>query len=289
VLAPCAHAGRPDVPPVVDAIFNRLFDGIPLTREQEDTACDLIVRLQREQAAQDDAAALALAANRVRRSTLETARDSALRALLTNDADRATFDVQAAEARAGSGPGLGGAWLDSAARGGRGGGGGRGRGGTVDSVRMRGSGGRGGGRGAALDTTASRGGGRGRGRLAMDTAASGQRGGRGGGVPDLDELNLRIIDVATEMTMRRLFAGITLSADQQSRARALITQTQQEMRAQTSRPEPPRLRLNPATGLVTMQPASADALSALVTNEADRAKLVSRIVTGPQFRPRDDA
>ena len=34
------------MPAVVDTIFDRLFEGVPLTPAQESQACDLLVRLQ---------------------------------------------------------------------------------------------------------------------------------------------------------------------------------------------------------------------------------------------------
>jgi hypothetical protein len=42
------------------------------------------------------------------------------------------------------------------------------------------------------------------------------------------------------------------------------------------------LRLNERRGVVTMQPSSAEALLALVSTDADRVKLQSRIVSIPQ-------
>ncbi len=296
-LAPCARAGGPEVAPVVDAIFNRLFDGIALSREQEARACDMLIRLQQEQAVQDAAAAVAIAANRLRRIELEASRDSALRALLTNDADRATFDVHVAEAPVA--PRGRGAGADVSSRGG-----GRGRRADLGDTAMRVFGrARGGGRGDLADTfrlnPRSGGGTRGRGDMADTTVRFGRGGGGGGrGRGDmadttlryrLDGMNIALTNFNTEMTLRRLFAGISLTAEQESSARALIARTQQDMRTQTPLAEPPRLRMNPATGMVTMQAASAEALGALLTNEADRARLQSRITTGVPLRPRNEA
>lgn len=211
----------------VDSIVNRLFEGVTLTTDQRSRACDVLARLHRQQLLQDQAAAttqLAIAAKRLER-------DAALRALLTNDADRATFDTR-----------------PSSPAGGRGRGGGDGGGGGV--ARGSGAGGRGGGGGA-----------------------------RSGGAGDVatDSLRLRLAAATAALTMRQIFAGITLTSEQETNAGAIIQRYEQEIQA-LRQPVLVYLRVN-ARGLVAMPQARAAELMALVSSDADRARLESRIVS----------
>jgi hypothetical protein len=83
----------------------------------------------------------------------------------------------------------------------------------------------------------------------------------------------------TEMTFQRLFNEMPLTEAQQANARALIRKTQEEIQATRPRsPVPVRLRLNRATGMVSMEAESAAALLALVSSEEERATLQSRII-----------
>jgi hypothetical protein len=272
--------GSQGAPQRVDTIFNRLFEEIALTPDQSARARDILARLYQEQLRQDSVERLALVAKNAKAIMTRMQRDSALRALLTNDTDRSTFDAHASNARGGPRSGGAGrvslaAGLDSLAAalpGGRAGGGGRGR-----------AGGRGG-----TDTLA------GRDAFRFDTLAMREfvfraegRGGRAGGGRGaftrgdstvwyrLEARNVMLDSLMTTMTFNRLFDGITLTPDQASRARELIAQAQRDMGGNRRSP-PPRLRMNPS-GIVSMPATSADALAALVANEADRAKLQSRI------------
>ncbi len=251
-LAPCdrVNAGR-EVPLLVDTAFHRLFDGIALAPAEESKACTILLRLYHEQIAEDSMAAVSLQSDREKASVVQTQRDAALRALLTNDVDRAAFDAHAVQASAG--------------RGGRG----RSGGPPVDWAGIGGSvGGGGGGRGAQ--------------RAAGDTSAmiGGGRGGRGR-APDssVKDLKLTLESIVSNLTYRRLFEGITLSPEQEASARGIIAVAQQAMPA----PIPPanrvRLRIAPVAGVVTMQATSAAELVALIGNDADRATVQSRIIT----------
>jgi hypothetical protein len=115
------------------------------------------------------------------------------------------------------------------------------------------------------------------------------------------------VTATVEATFHRLFDGIQLTADQESSAGALITRTQQEMQALMPPPfawfslnrdsgfvytlnrDSGVVRMNWDPGRVRMPAESASALIALVSNDADRAKLQSRIVTisprPPQSEP----
>jgi hypothetical protein len=79
-----------------------------------------------------------------------------------------------------------------------------------------------------------------------------------------------------DVTYRRLFEGITLAPEQETIARALINNAQQQTRL-----EMPVLvtvlRVNQARGVVTMSEESAAALDDILSNDADRTALQARI------------
>ena len=83
--------------------------------------------------------------------------------------------------------------------------------------------------------------------------------------------------MVNQLTFRRLFEGITLTPEQETAAREVLSKAQQDMRMPRPRPET-ILRFNRVSGMVSMQAESVAALSALVNSDADRAKLQSRIV-----------
>jgi hypothetical protein len=95
-----------------------------------------------------------------------------------------------------------------------------------------------------------------------------------------DDALANVTNVLVELTFRRFFEGITLTPEQEASARAIIAQSQEQVRLQ-SRPRPPVLRMNPSNGLVTMSDASAAELSALLSSETDKATLQARIVAFP--------
>ncbi len=249
--APCGNAATRESPRLADQVFDKLFGGLALSTTQASKACDLLLRLEQEQNSQNQNLAAAAEAERARRMALIAQRDTALRALLTNDEDRARFNEQVITQGGGARIGGGGAQLQAGGRGGRGGGepGARGarQGGLPDSL---------------LTQMVGRAGGR------------GGRGGGGGQAPGDVVLN----DVIVEMNYRRIFNGIQLSADQEAAARDLIGRTLEQ-----TRPRPqfmvPLLRVDPVSGLVSMSDASAAELNALLTNDADRETLKARIVS----------
>jgi hypothetical protein len=74
-----------------------------------------------------------------------------------------------------------------------------------------------------------------------------------------------------------LFNGIPLSVDQESTAKALLTTYRQKVAATVPEPMPFQLRLQGTAGAV-MQPQTREALLAILSNDADRAVVDSRIV-----------
>jgi beta-lactamase regulating signal transducer with metallopeptidase domain len=250
---PCGGAAGRANARLADTIFDRLFEGITLSAIQAEKVCALLARLEKQQAVEDETANARQLASQARALSLRVQRDSALRALLTNDADRIRFDEHVAQAPAGGRGRGGGAGADPAASGRRGGGGG------VDSTRLFGRTGEPGARGSG----------------------GGGRGGRGGAtVYMLDSLALNMTNMVVDLNLRRLFEGITLTPEQEASARAILAQSQQEIRQQ-NRPGPPVLRIDRRNGLVSMSDANAAELSALLSNEADKQTLQARIVAFP--------
>jgi beta-lactamase regulating signal transducer with metallopeptidase domain len=248
----------------VDAIFKRLFDGITLTPDQETRAREILTSLQREQSAQDLASA-SLSSARPRES-VDAASAARFGAARSADERCRPRDVRR-EPVAATGCGRrGGPPPDASNTGQRGGGGGRG-------------GGAGG--GDTLDA-----------RFRLREGR-----GRGGGSVEIDGLRLLADTLIVDATYRRLFDGITLTPDQEASARALIASTQQEMGRQTMQREVEpliivdgvrydnrtvQLRMNPRSGLVSIRPPNDSLLIALGSNDDDRAKLRSRIVSIPR-------
>ena len=262
--APCGTTVGNEIAEAIDPIYDWLFAGISLTPERQGRACELLGRLQQEQMVADNIRSLALQANQEKAAALNAQRNSALRALLTDDALRATIDERAAQ--------------EGQSRGGRGapaGAGARGAGGAADVTSQRGGRGGGGGGGVARSGGAG-------------DAAGGARGGgagaRSGGSGELSaELQQRMLEMMTAMTFQRLFNEMALTETQATEARALIRKTQQEIQAMQPRtPVPVRLRFNRRSGVVSMDAGSAAALLALVANEEERATLESRIMIAQQ-------
>jgi hypothetical protein len=75
--------------------------------------------------------------------------------------------------------------------------------------------------------------------------------------------------------------GIPLNAEQEAAARELIVSTQRHLVALRPEFAPPVLRYDPNQGIVSMQAASAAELMALLSSDADRAILQSRIAIVP--------
>jgi hypothetical protein len=130
---------------VAESVYRRLFDQITLTPSQESSARTLLLQLARDERAQADSEIPAMTELLTKRMAIQDRRDSALTALLTNDADRATFESRrnprpgydpASAARIGGGRRGGGPPVNppNTEPGGRGFGGGRGGGRGVQSL-----------------------------------------------------------------------------------------------------------------------------------------------------------
>lgn len=314
VLVECANDTS-----VAGSTYRFMFDGIALSRDNESKACELITRLVDEQLAEDAVAEASQMTMRSKRLAIQSARDGNLASLLKTDADRATFAQNSAriEAAAAAGMRSGGAGAvmrstfvppttDAVGGGGRigGGGGGRvGRGGAMalgdTLVIARG-------RGGAEPTDAARA------KLEQQLAVVARDGGAVGLVTrtmspgnavttisvdtaGTDPAQLERVTVQVkalmaklntenvELNYRMLFDGISLSPDDEAQARKMLGDAQVEMGSlePTYRPGI-RLRVNRARGIAQVVAGADSALLELVPNDADRAKLRSRLVTVPQ-------
>ena len=232
----------------VDEAFRLIYDGIALTPDQEAQARGILTRLFVAAIAQDLAVTAASLKTLPQRQALRAERDSTLRALLTNDADRATFDARVAASA----------------------GGGRGRSGGPGPDEARGRVGAGGGE-----------------RVGGGGAGSGQRvggdgrGGRVGGDVTIRRSVTTTIEVQptysiggpranlasmVETIFHQLFDGIALTPDQEASARGTLTETQQALQG-----------LAPAEERLPIMSESELALVALVANDADRKTVQARI------------
>jgi hypothetical protein len=193
------------------------------------------------------------------RQAVQAHADSTLENLLTSESDKALlhsrFIPQVPGGRGRSGGGGGGVGAGAVT------------GGFVgDSVFING-----GGRGARVG-----GGGRGAAPVVVGSAgmAGGGRvggGGRGGAGNVMTEVE------ATDFVFHRYFDGIALTPQQEGDARTILTKMQADMRA-LAPPVPQRIIARvPFSNQVIMSPESAAAFAAILTNDADRATLQSRI------------
>jgi beta-lactamase regulating signal transducer with metallopeptidase domain len=248
-------AGAP--PQEADSVFERLFNGITLTQDQAAKARELINRLEAAQIAQMASTLRALLAAVPLRQAIQAHADSTLENLLTSESDKALlhsrFISQVPGGRGRSGGGGVGAGAVS--------------GGFVgDSVFING-----GGRGARVG-----GGGRGGAPVVVGTTgmAGGGRvggGGRGGAGNVMTEVE------ATDFVFHRYFDGIALTPQQEGDARTILTKLQADMRALAT-PVPQRIIARvPFSNQVIMSPESAASFAAILSNDADRATLQSRI------------
>jgi beta-lactamase regulating signal transducer with metallopeptidase domain len=253
-------AGLPGTPTQeADSVFERLFNGITLTQDQAEKARELIDQLEAAQVAQMASTVRALLAAMPLRQAVQAHADSTLENLLTSESDKALlhsrFIPQVPGGRGRSGGGGGGVGAGAVT------------GGFVgDSVFING-----GGRGARVG-----GGGRGAAPVVVGSAgmAGGGRvggGGRGGAGNVMTEVE------ATDFVFHRYFDGIALTPQQEGDARTILTKMQADMRA-LAPPVPQRIIARvPFSNQVIMSPESAAAFAAILTNDADRATLQSRI------------
>jgi hypothetical protein len=235
----------------VDSIYGRLFAGITLTPDQDAKVRLLINQLQAAQIEQMTNAVRAITAALPARQAIQAHADSALEGLLTSDADRALLRSRfASQTPGGRGRSGGGGGIVAAATP------------VGDSVFV--GGGRGtrvGGAGGVAPAGFGAGGGRGGG---------GARGGGGRGV--VTEVNV------VDFLFGRFFDGIPLTPQQEADARIIISKMQADLSAIAPRPAPTVIRLRPFSNQVVMPPETADAFAAILSNDADRATLRSRIV-----------
>lgn len=114
--------------------------------------------------------------------------------------------------------------------------------------------------------------------------SGGGRGGRGGspsGPVNFDTMLPQMIDLA----FHRFFDGIALTPDQESEARSILTTAQTEQNG--VRPPPPRRMIlrevpviptsSPTAAVILMSEQGLSSLLSVLTNEADRAKVQSRV------------
>ena len=258
---PCQRVvGAQQVPSVVDSAYARLFDGVRLTTDQENKACEVLLRLHFEQVAADSITEAAQLAGRVKLAMLQAQRDALLRGLLTNETDRATLDAHARETPVG----LGALRMPMDWAGGAGG--------------QRGAGARGriGGGGGGVPLLPD--------SVAAAVVTRGGRGGRGRGVDPSGqaEISSRLTEFTMQLSFNRLFEGIALTPEQEARAREIIKATEQEAHTVTPAPRLVRLRIPPVPGVVTLHGAGMAELMSIMSNDTDRATLQSRIIVAPR-------
>jgi len=106
---------------------------------------------------------------------------------------------------------------------------------------------------------------------------------------DVETLRSRLtLPLSGDGLYSRLFDGIAMSSDQEAAARAAILQFQNDRRALMPPLEPPILGVRRNPTRVVMRPPSDSAFMALVSSDADRATLQSRVsVVIPPSRPRN--
>jgi hypothetical protein len=93
---------------------------------------------------------------------------------------------------------------------------------------------------------------------------------------------VRIVDLVSQMTFKLLFDGITLTPEQEANAREIIRAAENEAHSLVLPPRLVRLRLAPVPGVVTLGGAGAEELKAILSNDADRATLQTRIIVAPR-------
>jgi len=101
VRIPAATPTTIQASPLVDSVFARLFAGIPLSIDQVVKAHDIIAKLEVRQIAQDVEAVVSVLRAEPIATAMQAQRDSALRAMVTNDADRERLNSNLAKADVG--------------------------------------------------------------------------------------------------------------------------------------------------------------------------------------------
>ena len=245
--APAIQAPATPLPPQQpDSLFHMLFNGIALTPEQAALARGLVAKLEKADYDRSMMELKLLVSDVQGRIQLVQHRDSTLLAIVSDDSSRALLRSRLIPPNAAFGGGVGG---------GRRGGGGSGVPGGVGGGASGGVGGAGARGGSAAP--------------ALRLVPGGGRG--GGAAPSVDEMS--------EIIYQRLFDGITLSPAQSDAALIAIRDAEQQSRDRAQRlPPQARIRLRSTPGGVVVDSASAAQLIGLLSSDADRATLASRLV-----------
>lgn len=229
IVAPPA---RPAFSAADSLFYDRLFTGVQLPPDQELAARLLLSNLAQLQVDQDRQLLVSGVQNALVRLQIGKERDSALFALLPNDADRELIGSRLAAMQLGGGR--------------------RGRSANPPGLTL------------PVDVPVG-GGARGRGRV----------GGGGGGASTQEVPVSASID---DVIFNSVFDGVALSAEQQVTARSILSTYRQKLVATIPDPVPFQLRMQGTTG-VLMRPESRTTLLAILSNDADRAVVDSRILT----------
>jgi len=88
-----------------------------------------------------------------------------------------------------------------------------------------------------------------------------------------------------DFLFNRYFDGIDMTPQQQADAKILLSKMQEDLRSLAPPPSPPVFMWRPFSNQVVMSQENADAFAAILSSDADRATLRSRIATEVLVRP----
>jgi beta-lactamase regulating signal transducer with metallopeptidase domain len=236
-----SNASRQVVALISDSAFSRLFSGLTLSPDREAAARGILAALEERQLEQVVAVNEAVGRALPLFVAATQERNAAFRALLTNDADRATFDANAAK--------------NNMVPSGRGGGRARSGGGGAPAEDLDG------GRSA---------------RGSLDPLATGRA--RGGTLPPRRILtSTPMFDLGNvDDELRSIFNGIALTPEQDAEVHKIANDTRREMLPLLPDSPPDQLVLLP-NGSVLLRPEAKAALMSLLDSDTDRATLDARI------------
>jgi beta-lactamase regulating signal transducer with metallopeptidase domain len=236
-----SNASKQAVALISDSAFSRLFAGLTLSPDREAAARGILAALEERQLEQVVAVNQAVGRVLPLFAAAAQERNAAFRALLTNDADRATFDANIAKNNVGPS--------------GRSGGRARSGGGGAPAEDL------GGGRSA---------------RGSLDPLATGRA--RGGALPPRRILtSTPTFDLGNvDDELRSIFNGIALTPELDAEAHKIDNDTRREMLPLLPDSPPDQLVLLP-NGSVLLRPEAKAALMSLLESDADRATLDARI------------
>jgi uncharacterized membrane protein len=233
-----------------DSLFQILFSGLSLTPGQTSAALSLLATLEKNQIDESVLQLRLLSASVQERVKIIQHRDSLLLQLLDDEDSRALLQSRLIPPNARFGDTPAGA------------------------------------RGSAPATRAV-GGGVGGGSTAPGTTARGESvgpgmvvrasyvgpGGRGGGMA-----NAMSLEEISDRIFQRLFEGMLLSPEQRTAVRAAIFNAEQESREHATPPPQARIHLRSTVRGVVVDSASSAALLGILTSDADRATVASRML-----------